>query len=128
MSRRSNGESVLEGSTTVRATSAGISACAFSDVIASSQVPWPAMSVCIQRWTRAKSGLVPIRGNLFQLRRGDQLFFLFTEAARLQRFAVHHVEGGNVRIPFEQRRRAAQLAMGVAIQVPDFVDHVIAVR
>src|ERR1700726_4992915 len=102
MSRRSNAESVFEGSTKPRATAAGISASGPSEQIASSAVPFFTMQACIHRCTRSKPGSVAIRDNLALFRCTG--VFLLPELARLQRLAMDHIEIWNVGVPFQQSR------------------------
>src|SRR5258708_6005213 len=128
MSRRSSEESVFEGSTTLRASSAEMTDCARSDSMASSHVPWSSMQACIQRWMRARPWSVTIRGNpVFDKRRQLQIFLL-PELTSLQRLSVDHVKIRNVGIPLQQRRDSAQAPVRVAIQLPNTVDHVVAMR
>src|SRR5690242_5729407 len=126
MSSRSSGVRVADGLTKVRAWSAGIAACAGCDWMASSQVPWFRMQACIQRWMRARLTSVAIGRDLFQFLSLGALSLAVSLS--FQCFCMHYFKAGNIGVPFEQGGDAAHALIGVPVQIPDNVDHVIVVR
>src|SRR5712692_8446746 len=116
---RSTEVSVLEGRITLPICSGSNSARAGAARTASSTEPGWTMTACIHRWSRESGSS---RG------RGGNGLLLFPVGLRLERLGVHDLELGNVRVPLEQGRDVPGPRHGVAVEVPDRVDHVVVVR